>query len=34
MSKIIIEKHCRGKISMTNDKDGAVFKIVINSSGE
>ena len=27
MSKIIIEKHCNGKLSVSNDADGAVFKI-------
>jgi len=27
MSKIIVEDHCNGKISVFNDEDGAVFKI-------
>jgi two-component system sensor histidine kinase EvgS len=27
MSKTIIEEHCQGKLSVENDKDGAVFKI-------
>jgi len=31
MSKTIIEEHCQGELSVTNDKNGAVFKIVINS---
>ncbi len=29
MSKAIIEDHCDGKLSVSNDKDGAVFKIII-----
>ncbi|MDD2449506.1 MAG: HAMP domain-containing sensor histidine kinase [Sulfurimonas sp.] len=28
MSKIIIEEHCNGELSVTNDEYGAVFKIV------
>ncbi|NPA59239.1 MAG: PAS domain S-box protein [Epsilonproteobacteria bacterium] len=27
MSKTIVEEHCNGKLSVTNDEDGAVFKI-------
>jgi len=27
MSKIIIEKHCYGELSVSNSDDGAVFKI-------
>lgn len=29
MSKIIIEDHCEGSITISNNEDGAVFKIVI-----
>jgi len=29
MSKTIIEEHCNGELSVTNDKHGAVFKIVL-----
>jgi len=27
MSKLIIEDHCKGKLTVTNDKEGAVFQI-------
>ena len=30
MSKTIIEDHCGGKLSVSNNNDGAVFKIVFN----
>ena len=30
MSKIIIEEHCVGKLSVTNGEYGAIFKIVLN----
>ncbi len=29
MSKTIIEEHCEGRLSVSNDKDGAVFKIIL-----
>ncbi len=29
MSKIIINEHCKGKLSVSNGKYGAVFKIEI-----
>ena len=32
MSKIIIEEHCAGVLSVTNGKYGAIFKIVLNSN--
>ncbi|MCK5110947.1 MAG: transporter substrate-binding domain-containing protein [Arcobacteraceae bacterium] len=31
MSKTIIEEHCDGKLTVSNDKEGAVFKIVFKS---
>ncbi len=30
MSKVIIEEHCNGKLSISNDKDGAIFKIKLD----
>ncbi len=30
MSKVIIEEHCSGKLSVQNSKDGAVFKVTLN----
>ena len=30
MSKTIIDNHCNGKISASNDKDGAIFKILFD----
>ena len=32
MSKTIIEEHCDGAITVSNDKDGAVFKIIFNQN--
>ena len=29
MSKIIVEDHCKGKLTVSNGKDGAVFKIAL-----
>jgi len=31
MSKTIIEEHCKGKLTVSNDKDGAVFKIALGN---
>ena len=31
MSKIIIEEHCEGTLSVSNNKHGAVFKIILGS---
>ncbi|MEA1914140.1 MAG: HAMP domain-containing sensor histidine kinase [Campylobacterota bacterium] len=33
MTKLIIEDHMGGKLSVSNDKDGAVFKIVFRDEG-
>ncbi|MCK5536425.1 MAG: HAMP domain-containing histidine kinase, partial [Bacteroidales bacterium] len=30
MSKTIIEEHCEGTLSVSNDKNGAIFKIVLS----
>jgi len=32
MSKVIIEKHCCGKLSVTNTKDGASFTIILGDT--
>ncbi|MEA2018910.1 MAG: HAMP domain-containing sensor histidine kinase, partial [Campylobacterota bacterium] len=34
MTKIIIEEHMYGKLSVSNDSDGAVFKIVLGANNE
>jgi len=31
MSKIIVEEHCNGRLSVVNNSDGVLFKIVLNS---
>ncbi len=31
MSKTIIEEHCHGKLNLSNNDDGAVFKIILES---
>ncbi len=32
MSKTIIEEHCAGQLCISNDKDGAVFQIILNEN--
>ncbi|MCD6433220.1 MAG: sensor histidine kinase, partial [Sulfurimonas sp.] len=32
MSKTIIEDHCGGRLSVSNDESGAVFKIVLKET--
>lgn len=32
MSKIIVEKNCKGKLQVYNDSNGAVFKIILPNS--
>jgi PAS domain S-box-containing protein len=34
MSKLIIEEHCQGKLTVSNIDNGALFKITLNSKGE
>ncbi len=34
MSKTIIEEHCGGSLSVTNDKDGAVFEIILRNNND
>jgi len=34
MSKMIIEDHCNGKITVTNTKEGAMFKVALKASNE
>jgi signal transduction histidine kinase len=29
MSKTIVEQHCSGKLNVSNNEDGAVFKIIL-----
>ena len=30
MSKIIIEEHCGGRLEVSNNSDGAVFKVILS----
>ncbi len=32
MSKIIVQDHCGGKLEVSNDKDGAIFKIILGEN--
>ncbi len=34
MSKMIIEDHCSGELSVTNDDNGAIFKIILGDDDE
>ena len=34
MSKTIIEEHCRGSLSMSNDENGAVFRVALPIEGK
>jgi len=31
MSKTIVEKHCQGKLTVKNDNNGAIFKVVLKN---
>lgn len=34
MSKTIIQEHCDGKLSVSNDNDGAVFRVTLLIEGK